>query len=70
MIVEKGRIFFCDDAATTELYTLSLQDALPIADRDGPLVADQIIRGTPRGDDQRGPDRPPLMETCQKMGGL
>src|SRR6266480_7414615 len=28
-------IFFFNDTATTEIYTLSLHDALPISDRDG-----------------------------------
>ena len=25
-----GEVFFCNDTATTEIYTLSLHDALPI----------------------------------------
>src|SRR2546430_15030558 len=31
--------FFFNDTATTEIYTLSLHDALPISTRDNPLVA-------------------------------
>src|SRR5215213_4928927 len=30
------RIFFCNDTATTEIYTLSLHDALPIPSASGP----------------------------------
>src|SRR5215813_6095761 len=29
-LVRRGRVFFFNDAATTEIYTLSLHDALPI----------------------------------------
>src|SRR3712207_8685053 len=32
MIIEC--VFFCNDTATTEIYTLSLHDALPISDPD------------------------------------
>src|SRR5260221_9460748 len=35
--------FFFNDTATTEIYTLSLHDALPISDADRPLVHD--LRG-------------------------
>src|SRR5258708_15622078 len=33
------RSFFFNDTATTEIYTLSLHDALPISCTDGPVVA-------------------------------
>src|ERR1039458_10887658 len=35
-------IFFFNDTATTEIYTLSLHDALPIYSYDGGLYAEQI----------------------------
>src|ERR1035438_7399461 len=36
LLLEKKRnIFFFNDTATTEIYTLSLHDALPISWRDG-----------------------------------
>src|SRR3712207_5145524 len=40
--------FFFNDTATTEIYTLSLHDALPISMRLGvdPRKADQMVRGT------------------------
>src|SRR2546422_10066567 len=41
--------FFFNDTATTEIYTLSLHDALPICDR-GELAADQGTCGTPARD--------------------
>src|SRR2546426_10930061 len=31
-------LFFFNDTATTEIYTLSLHDALPISDRERPAV--------------------------------
>ena len=34
-----GEVFFFNDTATTELYTLSLHDALPICVHFGRLVA-------------------------------
>src|SRR6266480_8153549 len=43
--------FFFNDTATTEIYTLSLHDALPICARigalSGPNLADEISRGEP-----------------------
>src|SRR5258708_12934692 len=47
--------FFFNDTATTEIYTLSLHDALPICQRfrrlDQPRLEDQILG--PRRSDQR-----------------
>src|SRR3712207_6888930 len=40
-------LFFFNDTATTEIYTLSLHDALPIW-RD--VRRDQLVRGDPMGD--------------------
>src|SRR3712207_7428969 len=62
------RIFFFNDTATTEIYTLSLHDALPIWGGDdrpragqrahgGPHAARQAVRGRPR---PARPDRPRL----------
>src|SRR3989441_7629251 len=46
--------FFFNDTATTEIYTLSLHDALPICDRD----RRERVREGPAGrhDDKRGRD--------------
>src|SRR5690349_23721422 len=47
--------FFFNDTATTELYTLSLHDALPICDRDARRARGLPGRGRPghRGGDER-----------------
>src|SRR2546425_6233967 len=45
--------FFFNDTATTEIYTLSLHDALPISRRGGAgprASADAARAGLPRGD--------------------
>src|SRR3989442_6843036 len=47
------RFFFFNDTATTEIYTLSLHDALPISDRATSVV---IETG-------RAPDRDAMLET-------
>src|SRR3712207_8828375 len=44
--------FFFNDTATTEIYTLSLHDALPILRR--PLGLGRSRREGPRCDDRRG----------------
>src|SRR4030095_17253591 len=43
------RIFFFNDTATTEIYTLSLHDALPICSKAKPAVGDLAfaVRGWP-----------------------
>src|SRR2546425_6974690 len=53
--------FFFNDTATTEIYTLSLHDALPIyPDRREPRLADASGRGPhPRG--VEGNDRPAVV---------
>src|SRR3712207_7571291 len=38
-------LFFFNDTATTEIYTLSLHDALPIWARDGDLAGDRSRQG-------------------------
>src|SRR3712207_8212072 len=48
--------FFFNDTATTEIYTLSLHDALPISDRQPPMTLPQRCLGFDRLD----PPRPPL----------
>src|SRR3712207_9021105 len=40
-----GSLFFFNDTATTEIYTLSLHDALPISDRGGLAPGDQGCAG-------------------------
>src|SRR2546430_3777369 len=37
--IERSRFFFFNDTATTEIYTLSLHDALPILRRAQPAAA-------------------------------
>src|SRR2546422_87486 len=39
------RAFFFNDTATTEIYTLSLHDALPIWIRSGECAARGLLRG-------------------------
>src|SRR2546427_6863938 len=41
------QLFFFNDTATTEIYTLSLHDALPISPAEG-LIAGKTARGTPK----------------------
>src|SRR5260221_6950004 len=40
--------FFFNDTATTEIYTLSLHDALPISARTMPATADYLVRASLR----------------------
>src|SRR3712207_8772668 len=40
-------MFFFNDTATTEIYTLSLHDALPICDTDEGLAAEVLDVGEP-----------------------
>src|SRR5437879_11057590 len=40
-------VFLFRDPATTEIYTLSLHDALPISVRFAPLLIDSFWRSTP-----------------------
>src|SRR3712207_7895881 len=49
--------FFFNDTATTEIYTLSLHDALPISELEGPGVAGLRRHLRPRGLDA---DRHPV----------
>src|SRR5258708_28744000 len=49
-------LFFFNDTATTEIYTLSLHDALPISGGTGPGAR---TRGRPRGASAIGPSRRP-----------
>src|SRR2546429_3887771 len=60
ILMPSSDIFFFNDTATTEIYTLSLHDALPISGRRG--RADQSSRcrdgdvdGTPAADRSVGP---------------
>src|SRR5215217_9500668 len=46
--------FFFNDTATTEIYTLSLHDALPISAPIGPRADVQPPRGRPRRDPDPG----------------
>src|SRR5438309_9755430 len=39
----RSRVFFFNDAATTEIYTLSLHDALPILDRIRSLISEYVF---------------------------
>src|SRR5256885_9684381 len=49
--------FFFNDTATTEIYTLSLHDALPISRASGSGGDRPGAPGQPRRPHQRGPDR-------------
>src|SRR3712207_9130590 len=52
-------VFFCNDTATTEIYTLSLHDALPIVNREARVAPpDRFADGARR--DDRSEDRGPL----------
>src|SRR3712207_6904305 len=55
--------FFFNDTATTEIYTLSLHDALPIYGHDLPR------RRAPRGHRRRPPARPRLLEPAHHPPG-
>src|SRR5256885_10026472 len=54
-------IFFFNDTATTEIYTLSLHDALPISaprvDQSAVQRAQVFVTTTPTGDPGRNADR-------------
>src|SRR3712207_8428061 len=55
-------LFFFNDTATTEIYTLSLHDALPICRHRRPVEPGRVpevlgARHRPAGDDQRGSPR-------------
>src|SRR3712207_8420081 len=52
--------FFFNDTATTEIYTLSLHDALPICEqqRRGDQHGQRAERGGQRGVGQRGEEQP------------
>src|SRR3712207_8485978 len=50
--------FFFNDTATTEIYTLSLHDALPIWQGRGARGADPGRRDRPRGHGLRAQSRP------------
>src|SRR3712207_8351801 len=41
-------VFFCNDTATTEIYTLSLHDALPISERERVGVSYALADGGDR----------------------
>src|SRR2546422_5899251 len=49
--------FFFNDTATTEIYTLSLHDALPICRRGSPVVPLRQRAGGRSGRPRRRPDR-------------
>src|SRR5260221_14164688 len=41
--------FFFNDTATTEIYTLSLHDALPISSSDTPEIEVELVKGKGKG---------------------
>src|SRR5690348_17697555 len=49
--------FFFNDTATTEIYTLSLHDALPICQRGPAQLERRVEVGEAEGLDERGEDR-------------
>src|SRR5690349_23988632 len=61
--------FFFNDTATTEIYTLSLHDALPIsgADREHAQTSAEVWRGIQSRRRERGRfDAPPAQSHCWK----
>src|SRR3712207_7482011 len=59
MQTESYVLFFFNDTATTEIYTLSLHDALPISDGRGRGVRpDPAAHRPPAGGTRGGPRRP------------
>src|SRR2546426_10732555 len=56
--------FFFNDTATTEIYTLSLHDALPISDRGAARTAPSRSRGGRRA--PRVPRQPPVAPRGQR----
>src|SRR5256885_16845512 len=44
--------FFFNDTATTEIYTLSLHDALPICQQQRKALGDLLVGGHVLGDDE------------------
>src|SRR5436190_20310547 len=56
LLINLSIFFFFNDTATTEIYTLSLHDALPISPRPGPRragAAHLAVEGPVRGPHQR-----------------
>src|SRR2546427_9244715 len=49
--------FFFNDTATTEIYTLSLHDALPISQHDGPAMGLQLEHILPCIRSRRGKEK-------------
>src|SRR5438309_9514261 len=49
--------FFFNDTATTEIYTLSLHDALPISSDTSRQLRSAVDRDLIAGDRESGPDR-------------
>src|SRR5262245_32579355 len=57
------RLFFFNDTSTTEIYTLSLHDALPISERQG--IDNKVTDGKDRA--QRGEISEQLQRTMERM---
>src|SRR3712207_7262461 len=65
MIRSKHRVFFFNDTATTEIYTLSLHDALPISWGTSAPTCSGLIGIRPRPSDGWRPHRTcPLASRC------
>src|SRR2546426_5014415 len=66
--------FFFNDTATTEIYTLSLHDALPISN-DSPLAQDRVHSGPEVGEQTCrvlvlvGPDGPQAVTMVARFAG-
>src|SRR3712207_7215863 len=58
--------FFFNDTATTEIYTLSLHDALPISRRTLPLLCLLFLGGCQREAPPQG--KPPVVEGSRPPG--
>src|SRR3712207_8658526 len=65
-------IFFFNDTATTEIYTLSLHDALPISRRPrrgGRVRAEERRHEVPQGGDRPLRRRPPRRQRARRAAG-
>src|SRR6266404_2709431 len=68
MICSMNRCFFFNDTATTEIYTLSLHDALPIACPNGHANAGEMCERVPPTGEYGG-SRAPTREDVACTGG-
>src|SRR3712207_8015656 len=63
-------LFFFNDTATTEIYTLSLHDALPISERDGHWVLARSYAERAKAQYAELADRENVSRLLNNLGGL